>query len=99
MAVSLIRFPSVFDSIDGDLVAAEWRNPWAVISPTPERAACETNTESVDDTQHQRTARQRLVYTEVYTDIENSGRLSPRASNWSQPQTTPIGRICPALST
>jgi hypothetical protein len=56
-------------------------------------AAWETNTESVDDTQHQR------LHARVYTGIENSGRLGPRALEWPQPETTSIGRICPALST
>jgi hypothetical protein len=54
VAEQFLNFPQILCHVLSRIVAAEWRNPWAVISPTPERAACETNTESVDDTQHQR---------------------------------------------
>jgi len=49
-----------------------------------------------------RHAAQRLhasVYTQVYTSIENSGRLGPPASERPQHKTASIRRFCPALST
>ena len=51
-------------------------------------------TDSIHDTQHQG-----LVYTQVYTGVENSGLLGPHTSKWSQSETALAKRISPALST